>query len=96
MGDSSKVLKEQWARAGIKTFISTVASEFLIRLPVTMEIVVLSFTFTKEVQLLCIQRFTSCYQIMTPNKLTLLNSKVQNFELTNVAPTYQLGMWIKE
>ena len=50
----------------------------------------------KQIQMLCIQRFTTSYQILTPNSLALLSGRVQNRELTLVAPTYQLSMWLKQ
>jgi peptide/nickel transport system substrate-binding protein len=49
----------------------------------------------KQIQMLCLQKFTSSYQIMTPNTNTLLSSRVQNYELTTVAPVYWLDAWIK-
>lgn len=50
----------------------------------------------KEVELKCMQRFTSSYMILTPYSLILQNSRVQNYELTLVVPNYQLGMWLKQ
>jgi len=49
-----------------------------------------------QVQMMCIQKFTSAYQLMTPDTLLLLQSRVQNRELTLVAPVYQLQMWLKQ
>lgn len=49
----------------------------------------------KEVQMECIKQFSSCYITATPNINHLLQSRVQNFELTLVAPVYRLDMWVK-
>lgn len=49
----------------------------------------------KEVQMECIKKFTSSYMIATPNLNNLLQSRVQNYELTLVAPVYRLNMWVK-
>lgn len=50
----------------------------------------------KQVQMLCIQKFTSSYQILTANTNTLLSGRTQNFEQTTVAPSYWLDMWLKQ
>jgi ABC-type oligopeptide transport system substrate-binding subunit len=50
----------------------------------------------KQIQLLCIQRFTSSYQILTPDTNWLMSPKVQNREQTLVFPNYQLEMWLKQ
>ncbi len=50
----------------------------------------------KEVQLKAIQRFSSFYQLLSPNTYWLLSGRVQNFEKTLIIPTYQLGMWLKQ
>ena len=50
----------------------------------------------KEVQLLLIQKFTSSYQILTPDVNFLLSGRVQNFELTQVLTNYNLPMWVKQ
>ena len=50
----------------------------------------------KEIQVKGIQKFSSFYQIVSPNTYWLLNGRVQNFEKSFVIPTYQLGMWLKQ
>ena len=49
-----------------------------------------------QVQMLAIQRYTPSYTILTANNNQLLRGRVQNHELTQVAPNYQLGMWLKQ
>ena len=49
----------------------------------------------KDAQTKAIQRFSSAYQMLTPNYNLLLTSKVQNYELTLVQPASQHEMWIK-
>jgi len=49
-----------------------------------------------QAQLLCIQRFTSSYQILTPNAYFMFSGRVQNYELTQVLTSYQAGMWLKQ
>ena len=48
-----------------------------------------------DAQLKAIQRFSSAYQILTPNATILLSAKVQNYELTLAQPASQNEMWIK-
>lgn len=50
----------------------------------------------KQIQLLCIQKFTSSYQILTPRAYFLLSGNVQNFDATQVAPVYRNEMWLKQ
>lgn len=50
----------------------------------------------KQVQLMCIQRFSSSYVLLTQNGNNLLQNRVQNYELTQVRPTYQISMWVKQ
>jgi len=49
-----------------------------------------------QAQMLCIQKFTPSYQILTPNYYFLLSGKVQNWEMTQVLTSYQLGLWMKQ
>src|SRR5262249_53038903 len=49
----------------------------------------------KQIQTMCISQFTPSYQILTPTVYFLLNSKVQDFELTQVAPVYRTQTWLK-
>ncbi|MGE0057843.1 MAG: ABC transporter substrate-binding protein [Dehalococcoidia bacterium] len=50
----------------------------------------------KDIQLKAVQRFSSFYQLLSPNTYWLLSGRVQNFEKTLVIPTYQLTMWLKQ
>ena len=49
-----------------------------------------------QVQMLCIQRFTPSYMILTSNQHNMFQKRVQNFELTLVAPVQQTEMWLKQ
>lgn len=49
-----------------------------------------------QAQMLCIQRFTTSYQILTPNYYFLFSGRVQNYEQTQVLTSYQQGMWLKQ
>ena len=49
----------------------------------------------KQVQMMCIEKYTSSYQILTQQQNWMLQARVQNFELTTVAPTYRVERWIK-
>ena len=40
-------------------------------------------------------RFSSAYQMLTPNYNLLLSGKIQNYELTLVQPASQNEMWVK-
>jgi len=48
-----------------------------------------------EAQTKAIQRFSSAYQMLTPNYNLLLNGKIQNYELTLAQPASQNEMWVK-
>ena len=50
----------------------------------------------KDIQLKAIQRFSSFYQIISPNNYWFLSSRVQNFEKSFVIPVFQLQMWLKQ
>ena len=50
----------------------------------------------KQIQMECIQKFTSCYIVHTPNDLRILSSKVQNYELSLVRAIYRHDMWLKQ
>jgi ABC-type transport system substrate-binding protein len=50
----------------------------------------------KEVQVKAVQKFSSFYQIVSPNTYWLLSGRVQNYELTQIIPAYQLNMWLKQ
>jgi peptide/nickel transport system substrate-binding protein len=47
-----------------------------------------------QAQMLCIQRFTSVYVMLTPNSNSLLSGRVQNYELTLVSPVQRHTMWL--
>jgi peptide/nickel transport system substrate-binding protein len=49
----------------------------------------------KDIQMRCIQKFTSCAQILTRDLDFLLSSRIQNFEISQVRPIYELEAWIK-
>ncbi len=49
-----------------------------------------------ECQMLCIERKTSSYQIMTEGYNWLLSGRVQNHELTTVYPHYFNEIWLKD
>lgn len=49
----------------------------------------------KQIQMLCIQKFTPSYQLLTPSFETILSSRVQNWELTSAYPVYWVDMWMK-
>ncbi len=48
-----------------------------------------------DIQLECMKKFSSTYFLITPNSSILLSKRVQNYELTLVAPAQRLDMWIK-
>jgi peptide/nickel transport system substrate-binding protein len=48
-----------------------------------------------QVQMLCMQRYSSCYQLGTPFYYYIMSNKVQNYEVTQVAPVYYHDMWMK-
>jgi ABC-type transport system substrate-binding protein len=50
----------------------------------------------RQAQMTCIQKFSTSYQIATPDATLLLSGKVQNWELTQVLTSYQLPMWMKQ
>jgi ABC-type transport system substrate-binding protein len=50
----------------------------------------------KDISLKCLQRFSSSYLLLSPNFNVMLSGRVQNFELTQVAPVYSLDMWLKQ
>jgi len=49
-----------------------------------------------QAQMLCLQRFTSCYELATPFTFYLFSGRMQNVEITQVAPVYWHDMWIKQ
>ena len=50
----------------------------------------------KDIQMLCIQKFSSSYQLVTPNVNVFLSARVQNHELTQVSPVYWHDTWLKQ
>ncbi len=50
----------------------------------------------KQVQLEAIKKFTSCYIMYTFNSNTLLQSRIQNYELTQVNAVSRKDMWVKQ
>jgi peptide/nickel transport system substrate-binding protein len=49
----------------------------------------------REIQLKCIQRYSSSHQLPTPNSNIFLSARVQHHELTQVSPVYWHDMWLK-
>ena len=50
----------------------------------------------KQVQMECIKKFTSSYQLATRNENIALQARVQNYELTLVRPVFRADMWLKQ
>lgn len=50
----------------------------------------------KDIQMKAIQKFSSFYQLLTPNTYQLISGRVQNFELTQITPVLQLQLWLKQ
>jgi peptide/nickel transport system substrate-binding protein len=50
----------------------------------------------RQIQLLLLQRFSSSFQLMTPDTNWLMSARLQNREKTNAYPNYQLEMWLKQ
>ena len=50
----------------------------------------------KQVQLEVIKKFTSHYLLHTPNSNTMLQERVQNYELTLASPVYRHDMWLRQ
>jgi len=50
----------------------------------------------KQIQLLCISKFSSSYMVLTQNTNNLFQSRVQNWELTLVTPVQQTQAWLKQ
>ncbi|MGE0686934.1 MAG: ABC transporter substrate-binding protein, partial [Dehalococcoidia bacterium] len=48
-----------------------------------------------DIQKKCMEKFSSTYFLITPNSTIALSKRVQNYELTLVAPAQRLDMWIK-
>jgi peptide/nickel transport system substrate-binding protein len=48
-----------------------------------------------DIQKKCIEKFTSAYFLITPNSTIALSKRVQNYELTLVAPAQRNDMWLK-
>ena len=55
-----------------------------------------NLSLVTQAQMLCIERYSSSYLILTANFNQLLSSRVQNFELTQVRPVYWHDMWLKQ
>ena len=49
----------------------------------------------KDIQMRCIQKFTSCAQVLTRDLDFLLSNRIQNFEISQVRPIYELEAWMK-
>lgn len=50
----------------------------------------------KQIQMMCIQKFTPSYQVLTPRAFFLLSGNVKDFDATQVAPAYRNAMWLKQ
>jgi ABC-type transport system substrate-binding protein len=50
----------------------------------------------KEAQMLAIQRYTSFYEILTADITTLLQSRVQNYEITLISTPMRVDVWLKQ
>ncbi len=50
----------------------------------------------KQIQLECIKKFAAHYLLYTPNNNTILQDRVQNYELTLTSPVYFNDMWLKQ
>jgi ABC-type transport system substrate-binding protein len=55
-----------------------------------------NIALVKQAQMECIKKFTSSYQLATPNEYFLLQARVQNWELTLVIPVSRSDMWLKQ
>jgi ABC-type transport system substrate-binding protein len=50
----------------------------------------------KQISKMCVEKFTPSPMLMTQLAATILSSRVQNYELTQVSPAYHLSMWLKQ
>jgi ABC-type transport system substrate-binding protein len=53
-------------------------------------------SLVKQVQKLCMEKWTSSNQLLTINVHTLLQNRVQNYEVSQVAPNPRHTMWLKQ